>query len=62
MRLILAIFGLTFTYAENDVEILSESRTEMLREYRFGQLSTGRFVVEDGQSRTRCPDSKISVS
>ena len=49
MRLILAIFGLTFIFAENDVEILSESRTEMLREYRFGQLSTGRFVVEDGQ-------------
>ena len=57
MRLILAIFGLTFTYAENDVEILSESRTEMLREYRFGQFSTGRFVVEDGQFRTRCPDN-----
>ena len=49
MRLILAIFGLTFIFAETDVQIISESRTEMLREYRFGQLSTGRSVFEDGQ-------------
>ena len=46
MRLILAILGLSFIFAENDVEILSESRSEMLREYRFGPL-----IVEDGQNR-----------
>ena len=44
MRLILAIFGFTFIFAENDVQILSESRSEMLREYSFGPL-----IVEDGQ-------------
>ena len=44
MRLILAIFGLTFIFAENDVEILSESRTEMaeinliFRNWTFGSL------------------------
>ena len=52
MRLILAIFGVTFIFAENDVEILSESRTEMLREYRYGQFPPGRFVVGDDQFRT----------
>lgn len=46
MRLILAILGLSFIFAENDVEVLSESRSEMLREYRFGPL-----IVEDGQDR-----------
>ena len=54
MRLILAIFGVTFIFAENDVQIISESRTEMLREYRFGQFSTARFVVELG-----CPGHRV---
>ena len=49
MRLILAIFGLTFIFAENYVEILSESRSEMLREYRFGPWIVEDGKLEDGQ-------------
>ena len=51
MRLILAIFGFTFIIAENDVQILSESRSEMLREYSFGPLIVEDGQLEDGQDR-----------
>ena len=60
MRLILAIFGLTFILAENDVEVLSESRSEMLREYRFGplivQLSKLRTAKIEVELHTRPSD------